>query len=681
MIAPIAKRIPHPHVLHNDIRPDDYYWLRDRTDPEVVQYLEDENRYWEDTMRPLEPLVNQIYQDMIDRIPPSEEEVPVQDGPYFYFSRTAVGKQYPTYLRSIASHRSELDGAREEEILDLNKLTGDSQFLSVTVQRVSPGHDKLAYLENRDGSDRYVLLVKNLTTGQWYSERIHDVFLHGSLEWDAQGEYLYYVTVDASQRPSQLWRHKLGDSGPDTMLFEETDATFSLSIEKSRSGQYLLLKSHSTMSDEVWYVSANEPLANFQCFDRRRRGIKYDVEHWGSDFLILTNEDADNFQLLRCAIGNLSERSQVFPYDPTRYLEGVYPFQSALLLSGRQNGLTQLWIYRDHTLSSLSWEEPLYTVSPGHNRSYDTPEALIYYESLLTPRTTLQLDLTTGVVMPLKIDPVAGDYEPTLYHQERLWARAQDGTLIPLSVSYRQGTLDLGPAPLILYGYGSYGVSMDPTFDAKKIPLMDRGIVLVTAHVRGGAEMGRHWYENGKLLHKRNTFTDFIDAAKDLINRGYTTPGQLAARGRSAGGLLMGAILNLAPDLFQVVVPGVPFVDVLTTMLDATIPLTSLEWDEWGNPIDAQYYAYMRSYSPYDNIEAKAYPHILMFTGLNDPRVGYWEPAKMAARLRATKTDSHTLLLKTLMGAGHGGPSGRYNRVRDLAEEFAFILDKIGVHA
>ncbi|PSR32906.1 MAG: oligopeptidase B [Sulfobacillus benefaciens] len=681
MNPPIAKRIPHPHLLHGDVRSDDYYWLRDRNDPDVIRYLEEENQYYDHMMKPLEPLTKQLYNDMVSRIPPVDEEVPYQDGPFYYFSRTEKDQQYPVYLRIRARSRNELDGGHQELILDLNRMTTGSDFLSVTVQRVSPDHAKLAYLENRDGTDRYTLYIKNLSTGHLYPDRIDNVFLYGSVEWDATGEYIFYVTVDDTQRPYRLWRHRLGNLGPDTLLYEEADPSFSLTLDKSRSGQYLFFKCHNKASDEVWYLPANVATEEFRRFAARRRDIKYDLEHWGQNFVVLTNEGAENFTVKVCDVTEPhGELRQLIEYNPDRYIEAIHPFQDALILFGRQGGLTQIWVYRDDSLKMLAWPESLYNVWLGTNRQYDTTEVLIHYESFITPKTTWSLDLSTGELSILRSDPVPDDYHRDQYQQWRIWSPSADGVQIPVSLVYRKGALDNGPAPLILYGYGSYGMSIDPNFDAKRLPLLDRGVIFVMAHVRGGAEMGQGWYHDGKLLQKRHTFSDFIDVAKDLIRQGYTNPSRLAARGRSAGGLLMGAVLNMAPELFQVVVAGVPFVDVINTMLDDTIPLTSLEWDEWGNPMQSEYYGYMKSYSPYDNVEAKRYPHILAFTGLNDPRVGYWEPAKWVARLRVTKTDNHSLLLKTHMGAGHGGSSARYQRILELAEEYAFILDKIGLN-
>jgi len=395
--------------------------------------------------------------------------------------------------------------------------------------------------------------------------------------------------------------------------------------------------------------------------------------------LILTNEGAKNFQIQRCPLSNLEERDNLFEYNENRYFQYLYPFRRGLVIAGRENGLTQVWIYKNNKLVRLNWDEPIYTVSVVDGQSYDADEVLIQYESLLTPKTTFGINLETLEKTCLQVAPVSGEYDPSLYEQKQLWAEANDGVKIPYFIVSRKGALDSGPAPLILYAYGSYGENLDPYFSPYRLPVLDQGVVFAYAQVRGGSEMGRQWYEDGKMQKKKNTFTDFIAVAKDLIKRGFTTPEQMAARGGSAGGLLVGAVANMVGDLFKVIIPEVPFVDVINTMLDENLPLTTLEWDEWGDPRKPEDYFYIKSYSPYDNVKAKAYPHMYVTAGLNDPRVGYWEPAKWVARLRALKTDDNILVLKTNMGAGHFGSSGRYNQLREEAECYAFLLDKLGV--
>ncbi|WAA08907.1 S9 family peptidase [Fervidibacillus albus] len=680
MKPPVAKRIPHPHEIHGDVRTDDYYWLRDRNNPEVIRYLEDENRYFDAVMSPLKEQTEKIYQRMVDRIPESEEDVPVKHGSYFYYSRSEKEKQYPIYARKKAENRSQLEEAKEEVILDLNEMATDDEFLSVTTLKLSSDHKLLAYLENRDGTDQYTSYIKNLETGELLKDQIPNVYLFHSLEWSNCGNYIFYVTVDEQQRPYQVWRHRLGtDVESDELIYEEKDPSFALFISKSQSRKFIFIHSSSKTTSEVRLIDADSPLSPFQLLDKRREGIEYDVEHWKNDLLILTNEGATNFQLLRAPLDDLQSREHVIPYDEKRYLQNIYPFQDALLIYGRENGMTQIWMLKNDELEKLTWNEPIYTVSVLSNQSYETEEVLIHYESYLTPRTTYGLNIQTGEKQLLQVEPVSGEYDSSCYHQEQIWATAEDGVKVPLLVVYRKGVRDSGPAPLILYGYGSYGANSDPYFSPYRLPILDAGIIFVTAQVRGGSEMGRSWYEDGKMQRKRNTFTDFISAAKYLIEQNYTTPEKMAAAGGSAGGLLVGAVANMAGDLFQVIDAEVPFVDVVTTMLDETIPLTTLEWDEWGNPRKPEDYFYMKSYSPYDNVETKDYPHLFVTAGINDPRVGYWEPAKWVAKLRALKTDQNTIVLKTNMGAGHMGSSGRLNQLREAAEKYSFILDKLGV--
>ncbi|MBU5466175.1 S9 family peptidase [Virgibacillus sp. MSJ-26] len=678
MKPPIAKCIQYQHTLHGDVREDDFYWLKDKNNPEVIHYLEEENKYYETVMKPLEALTNELYKRMIDRVPISEENVPVKHGPYYYYTRYEKEMQYPIHARKRAEKRTQLPNTTEEIILDLNELAVEDEYLSVAALRLSSNHKRLAYLENRDGTDRYTLLIKDLNSGLLLRDTISDVYIYGSMEWSHCGNYIFYITVDENERPFQLWRHQLGtDTKNDELIYEETDETFTLFIQKSQSEKYIFIQSVSTTTSEVRMLSTETPLSTPQVIDERRDGILYYSEHWGDELLILTNENALNFKLLSCPIDQIHERKYVVPYDEERYLNGVYPFHDCLLITGRKDGLTQIWILQNGELEQLTWEEPVYTVSVLSNQSYKAEEVLIHYESSLTPETTYALDITSSTMTRLQVAPVSGEYNSSNYRQEQLWATAEDGVKVPLTVLYRKDALDKGPAPLILSGYGSYGANNDPYFSPYILPILDKGVVLVTAQVRGGSEMGRHWYEDGKMHNKRHTFTDFIAIANHLIDIGYTAPHKLAAQGGSAGGLLIGAVANMAGDLFEVMVPEVPFVDIVTTMLDTSLPLTTLEWNEWGNPNNKEEYFYMKSYSPYDNVEAKEYPHLYVTTGLNDPRVGYQEPAKWVARLRSLKTDNHDIVLKTNMGAGHFGSSGRFNALKEAAERYAFVLDKI----
>lgn len=684
---PQAPRIPHPHVLHGVTRPDDYYWLRERDNPAVIQYLTEENAYYDAVMAPLEPLVQRLYEEQLARLQQTDSDVPVQDGPFFYYRRTEEGAAYPIFARKRADAREELDGVPEEVLLDQNALAAGKAFYSLTVQRVSPDHTLLAYLDNETGTDRYTLHIKNLATGEMLADTRDDVTLYGSLEWDPQGDGLYCITVDpVTQRAHRLVRHRLGtEASADEIVYDEADVTYTLHITRSQSRRFLFATSHSTTTHEVRYLDTATAGRTWHVFQPRRRGVRYTLEHWGDKLLVLTDDQAPDMKLWAAPMAHLDDPSawtELIGHQAGRPLDDVMPLGDAVLVSGREGGLTQLWVLYPDGLRRLSWPEAAYTVSPGDNRAYPTGVVQVRYASLVTPPSVFEVTLADLTRRLLKQEPVLGGYQPEDYVQERLAVTAQDGvTQVPVSLVYRRGARDGGPAPLILDAYGSYGAPSDPYFTSTRLPLLDRGIIMAIAHVRGGGEMGRAWYEGGKLMNKRNTFTDFIDVAQALVERGYTTPQRLAARGRSAGGLLMGAVANLASPLFQVIVAGVPFVDVLTTMLDDSIPLTSLEWDEWGNPHDAEAFAYMATYSPYDNVAAQAYPHLYVHTGLNDPRVGYFEPAKWVARLRATKTDQHILVLKTEMGAGHGGPSGRYHRLRDRAQEDAFVLHALGIDA
>ena len=682
MKPPIAKRIPHPHELHGDVREDDYYWLKDRSNPEVIEFVESENTYYQEIMEPLNEQTEEIYQAMIDRVPESEVNVPVQHGPYFYYSRQDKEKQYPIYARKKAANREQLSETMEEIILDLNELAKASNYLSVTALKRTTDHKLLAYLENRDGTDRYSIYVKDLETGALLSDQIHDVFIYGSVEWSRCGEYIFYMTVDETERPSLLMRHKLGTStDQDVLLYEEKNEQFTLHLEKSQSGDYIFVHANSKTTSEVRFIDAGNPLSPPQLIDERREDVQYDVEHWGDDLLILSNDGALNFKLLRAPIQDLQQRVEVVPYHEDRFLQGMYPFQEELYIAGREHGLTQIWKVTNGQLEQVEWDESIYNVSVRPGQSYDASEIIMSFESLLTPETTYSVDPHTEEKTCLQVAPISGEYDASGYVQKQLWATAEDGVQVPMIMHFKEGALDHGPAPTILYAYGSYGANSDPHFSPYRLPALDKGIVFVTAQVRGGSEMGYNWYLDGKMQQKRNTFTDFIAAAHYLIDEGYTNPEKLAARGGSAGGLLAGAVANMAPELFKVIVPEVPFVDVVTTMLDTSIPLTTLEWDEWGDPRESEAYFYMKSYSPYDNVEAKDYPHLYITTGLNDPRVGYWEPAKWVARLREMKTDTNTIVLKTNMGAGHFGESGRFNQLKEVAALYAFVFDKIGTGA
>ena len=681
MQPPKAKQIPYEHKIHNDVRQDPYYWLKDSDNQEVIDYLEEENKYFKHKLSALQSQSDQILEQMVERIPETEEVVPVQRGPYFYYSRLEKEQQYPIYARKRAESREDLDDAEEEIVLDVNTLSDSSneeEYLNVTEQRVSADHKLLAYLENRDGTDRYTLYIKNLETGELLKDTIPNVYLFSSIEWSKDGKYIFYVTLDDMQRPDKLWRHELGTSNDaDDLLYEEKDSTFTLFMEMTQSEKFISVISESTMTTEVRLINTERPLEEPRLVDARKRGVIYFVEHWENDLIITTNEDAINFKLLRASLDDYSEKQVLVEHDEKRFLQGVYPFKDEIFVAGRENGMTQIWRLEAGQLELVRWDEDIYTVYIIGDQSYDASEVLIGFYSLITPKTTFALHIASGSKEVLQVAPVSGDYDKSNYVQQQLWVTAKDGVKVPMMMLHHKDALNEGPAPLILEAYGSYGSNSNPFFSPYILPILDRGVVFVTVQIRGGSEMGRGWYEDGKMNKKMNSFTDFIAAADYLIDEGYTTTDQLAARGGSAGGLLVGAVANMAGDKFEVIVPEVPFVDVVTTMLDDTLPLTTLEWDEWGNPQNEDSYHYMKSYSPYDNVESKDYPHLYVTAGLNDPRVGYFEPAKWVARLREMKTDDNTIVMKTHMGAGHFGASGRINQLKEEAECYAFVLDKI----
>ncbi|MFC3899894.1 S9 family peptidase [Aliicoccus persicus] len=681
MQPPKAKQIPYEHRIHDDVRQDPYDWLKDSDNQEVIDYLEEENKYFKHKLSSLQAQSDQIFEQMVERIPESEEVVPVKRGPYFYYSRLEKEQQYEIYARKRAGRREDLDDAKEEIVLDVNTLSdpnNEEEYLNVTEQRISSDHKLLAYLENRDGTDRYTLFIKNLETGELLEDKIPNVYLFSSIEWSKDGKYIFYITLDDMQRPDKLWRHQLGTSiDTDELLYEEKDSTFTIFMEMTQSGKFISVISGSTMTTEVRLIDTEQPLEAPKLVDARKRGVIYFVEHWENDLIIVTNEDAINFKLLSASLGDFSEKQVLVEHDEKRYIQGVYPFKGVLFVYGRENGMTQIWRLEAGQLELVNWDEDIYTVYIIGDQSYDASEVLIGFYSLITPKTTYALDIGSGKKEVLQVAPVSGDYDKSNYVQKQLWVTAADGVEVPMMMLYHQDALKGGPAPLILEAYGSYGSNSNPFFSPYILPILDQGVVFVTVQIRGGSEMGRTWYEDGKMNKKMNSFTDFIAAADYLIDEGYTTANQLAARGGSAGGLLVGAVANMAGSKFKVIVPEVPFVDVVTTMLDDTLPLTTLEWDEWGNPQNEESYHYMKSYSPYDNVESKDYPHLYVTAGLNDPRVGYFEPAKWVARLREMKTDDNTIVLKTHMGAGHFGASGRINHLKEEAECYAFVLDKI----
>jgi oligopeptidase B len=675
--APIAPRKPHVRKVHGDETVDDYYWLLDRDDPETITYLEAENAYTEAQTEHLAPLRERLFEEIKARVQETDLSVPTRRGPWWYVTRTEEGKQYPIFCRRPAPH----DEERETILLDGNELAGDSDFFALGVIDVSPDHTLIAYSTDYAGAEAYTLRFKNLATGETLPDVVENTY-YGSA-WATDNATFFYTTIDAAHRPYRLWRHRLGTpSADDVLVYEDADERFFLSVELTRSEKYIVVQLDSKITSEVRVLDAGTPEGELRVIEPRRQGVEYSIDHQGERFLVLHNDGALNFELAETpttAPSRTNWRPVIEHRDDTR-LMGVDAFAGHLVVHLRRNALTGLRILRnDGDAHEIEFDEPLFDVNPGSNPEFDTTVLRLGYESFITPPTVYDYDLARRELELRKQQPVLGGYDPADYTQTREWAAAPDGTRVPISVVHRATVARDGRAPCLLYGYGSYETSLDPWFSAIRLPLLDRGIVFAVAHVRGGGECGRQWYEDGKLLRKRNTFTDFVACAEHLYAASYTSAARTAARGGSAGGLLMGAVANLAPQQFAAIIGEVPFVDALNTILDPSLPLTVIEWDEWGNPLESpEVYRYMKSYSPYENVEAKDYPAILATAGLNDPRVGYHEPAKWVAKLRVMKTDDRPLLLKTEMGAGHAGPSGRYDLWRDQAFVMAFVIEALG---
>lgn len=674
---PVARIVPRADTTLGDVRIDNYYWIRDdaRKNPDVIAYLDAENQYTETLMKPLVPLEEKLFQEMKGRIKETDLSVPERTGNYLYYSRTEAGKQYPILARKKGSL-----SAPEEVMLDENAAAGNAKYFRVGVTRVSPNNRLLAFTVDTMGNERYTLMVKDLTTGQILPDRVER--MNYSLEWADDNKTLFYGMGDAANRASRILRHVLGGD-TDQLIADEPDELFGLGLEKTKDKKFILIGDGSFSSNEYKYLSASEPLGTFRVIQPKTKDLEYNVEHHGNKFLIVTNDGAVNFKLVE-APDNAPGRANwkvLVPARDSALLDGIDVFRDYLVLYGRQNALRTMQVMRfaDGKTYSVDFPEPVYTYRGASNPEYDSNVLRFTYTSLTTPATVYDFDMTNRTRKLLKATEVLGGYDPKLYATERTWARATDGTMVPISLVYRKPLVKDGTRPMLLYAYGSYGSSTDPAFSSNNLSLLDRGFIYAIAHIRGGQEMGRYWYDQGKLLNKKNTFTDFIAAAEHLVQQRYTSKEKLAIRGGSAGGLLMGAVVNMRPDLFKAVVADVPFVDVINTMLDASIPLTTGEWIQWGDPHKTEYYSYMKSYSPYDNVARKAYPNMLVTAGLNDPRVGYWEPAKWVARLRANKTDNNLLLLRTNMGAGHGGASGRYDALREMAIRYAFILNALGM--
>ncbi|MFG1813722.1 S9 family peptidase [Kribbella sp. NPDC049174] len=683
---PVAARKPVERRHHGDVFVDEYEWLRDKSDDEVLAYLRAENEYTEARTAHLESLREAIFKEISDRTLQTDLSVPARRGGYWYYSRTIEGKQYGIHCRVKADGDeppvTDGDIEGEEVMLDGNEVAGDSEFFALGTVDVSPDGRLLAYSVDLKGDERFTLRIKDLSTGELLRDELPEV--HYGSAWSADGSTIFYTKVDDAWRPYQVWRHALG-AADDALVMEEPDERFWVGVDLTRNEQAIMIALGSKLTSEVWLLDANDPAGQPVVVAPRREGVEYDVEHAGDQLLITHNADAANFSLATASLDSPGSWTTLIQGDETSRLLGVDAFADHVILYRRRDALTELAIMRRTpegfgAPEALEFEEPIYTVSPGRNDEWHDTRYRFGYTSLITPGSTYDVNLATGERRLLKQQPVLGGVDLSAYTQYREWATAADGTSVPISLVARKDVAKDGNAPVVLYGYGSYESSMDPWFSIPRLSLLDRGVVFAIAHVRGGGELGRHWYDNGKMLTKRNTFTDFIAAAEHLVKDGWTRPERIVAQGGSAGGLLMGAVANLAPGAFGGIVAEVPFVDALTTILDPSLPLTVIEWEEWGNPLeDAAVYEYMKSYSPYENVSAQEYPRILAITSLNDTRVFFVEPAKWVAKLRATAAGNVDVLLKTEMEAGHGGRSGRYDAWRELAFTLSWELDTLGL--
>ena len=673
LAPPVAKVIPKVDTLHGERRVDNYFYMREKSNPEVLKYLEAENAYTGAMLKHTEPLQEALYAEMLARIKEDDSQVPVRRDGWFYYSRTEKGKAYPIFCRK----RDSLD-APEQVYFDQNEAARDHTFYQLGGFDVSPDHNYLALLEDTNGYEDFVLRVLDLRTGKYLADKIEK--LGFGLAWASDNRTVFYMTTDSAKRGDQVWRHRVGDErAKDASVYRDADVLFNVGVGRTRSGDYIILQSGSFTSGETWVLDAKNPDAKPRLVAKRAANIEYDVSHGGDWFYIVTNRDgARNFKVMRAPVSDPSRWEEWIPHRADVFVEGVDVFKEYAVVEERAEGLRRLRVTRlaSGDVHYVNFPEAAYGVFVGTNPEFGTTALRFTYSSLITPNSVFDYDLATRARELRKRDEVLGGYDPAQYQIERLMATARDGTKVPVSLVYKKPFVRDGRRPLLLYAYGSYGATTEPTFNSQRFSLVDRGFTYAIAHVRGGQEMGRPWYDDGKMMHKKNTFFDFIDVADFLVKERYTAPDRLAANGGSAGGLLMGAITNLRPDLFHTVVADVPFVDVINTMMDASIPLTAQEWEQWGNPHKKDEYGYLKTYSPYDNVERKAYPRILVTSGLNDSRVAYWEPTKWVAKLRVMKTDSNPLLLKMNMGAGHGGSTGRYERLREQAFRYAFIIDQ-----
>ena len=674
---PVAKKIHTENHVNGGTLVDDYQWLREKSNPEVAQYLETENAFTDTVMKPTEPLQKKLYDEMISHIKETDVDVPYKSGEYFYYSRVEAGKQYPIFARKKGS----LD-APEQITLDVNELAKGEKFMALGAYEVSEDGNLVAYSTDNTGFRQYRLHLRDLRSGKDLADTAEKT---GSIVWANDNQTIFYSVEDAAKRQYRLYRHTLGtDTKNDRLVYEEKDERFNIGAEKSRSRKYIFLDITSHTTSEFRYLDAANPSGEWKLIAPREQDIQYFPDHLGDQFYIRTNDKGRTFRLVATPVSDPAKKNwkEIVPVRTDVMLSDFEPFRSFYVLVEREHGLPQLTVVDLASGASqrITYPEPVYFAAPQRNRDFDTKLFRYSYQSLVTPNSVFDYDVEKRTSTLLKQNEVPGGYDPSRYQSERVWATAQDGSRIPISVVYRKDLKkDDGSNPLYVYGYGSYGASLPVTFSGARLSLLDRGVVMAYAHIRGGGEMGKPWHDAGRMMNKMNTFTDFIACTEYLAANKYGSRGRIAIEGGSAGGLLMGAVTNLRPDLFKVVISHVPFVDVMNTMLDASLPLTVPEYEEWGNPNEKAAYDYMLKYSPYDNLRRGAYPAILVKTSFNDSQVMYWEPAKYVAKLRTLKTDNNVLLLKVNMAAGHGGSSGRYDQYKEVAFDYAFLLTQLGI--
>ncbi len=678
-VAPVAKKQPTKLEKHGDVRIDSYYWMNDREDPEVISHLERENSYYRQLTSHTKDFQDQLFLEMKGRIKEDDQSVPYKQNGYWYITRFETGQQYPVYSRKKGTL-----GGKEEIMFDCNDMAKGHDFFNLGGLSVSPNNEMAAYALDTVSRRQYTLQIKNLLTGEVYSDKIENT--SGGAVWAEDNKTLFYTHKDpVTLRSEKIYKHVLGTpSEKDELVYHEKDETFGTYVYRTKSKKFIVISSYSTLTSEYQTLRADDPNGKFKIFSPRARGLEYSIAHYADNFYVLTNKDgATNFKLMKAKedATDADKWQEFLPHRANVLLEDIDIFKDYYVLTERENGLNRLKIARWDGKDSyyMPFESETYTAYVGTNPDFDTELLRYGYNSMITPSSTIDFNMRTKEKKIRKEQEVlGGNFNKNNYLERRLWATARDGERIPMSVVYRKETKLDKNTPVLQYAYGSYGATIDPYFSTVRLSLLDRGFVFALAHVRGGQYLGRPWYENGKLLHKRNTFNDFIDCSKFLISEGHSSAGHLYAMGGSAGGLLMGAILNQAPELYHGVVAQVPFVDVITTMLDDSIPLTTGEYDEWGNPNEKVYYDYMKTYSPYDNVSQQEYPNILVTTGLHDSQVQYFEPAKWVAKLREMKTDQNLLLFEINMEAGHGGASGRFEAIKEVAREYAFLLDLEG---